>query len=47
MWVGQLQMGFQYVVFLLYQATFWPSVLKMVVEVKASGPSHVLKPWLG
>ena len=40
-------MGFQDVEFLPFRASFPPHFIKIVVEVKASGPSHVLKLWLG
>ena len=40
-------MCFQDVASLPYRANFPPHLLKIVVEVKASGPSHVLKMWLG
>ena len=45
--VGQLQMGFQDVVFLPSLATFSPHFLKIVVEVKGLGPSFALKLWFG
>ena len=41
-------MGFQDVVFLTSRASFLsPHFLRIAVEVKASGPLHVLKLWLG
>ena len=40
-------MVFQDVVFLPCRATFTPYFLKIMVEVKASGPPHVLGLWLG
>ena len=40
-------MGFQDVTFLPSRANFSPHFLKIVVEVKASGPPHVLALWLG
>ena len=42
-----LIIGFQNVVFLLCQASFPPHFLTIVVEVKATGPPHVLELWLG
>ena len=40
-------MGFQNVAFLSSWASFPPHFLRIVVEVKASGPPHVLTLWLG
>ena len=40
-------MDFQRLAFLLSQATFSPTSLKIVIEVKASGPPHVLQLSLG
>ena len=40
-------MGFHDVAFLQSRASFPTHFLKIVVEVKASGPPHVLKLWLG
>ena len=40
-------MCFQNVAFLPSQASFSTTFLKIVVEVKASGPPIVLKLWLG
>ena len=40
-------MGFQDVAFLPSRACFPPHFLKIVVEVKALGPLHVIKLWLG
>ena len=46
--VGELQMDLQDVPFLPSESVFMPHFLKVVVvEVKASGPPHVMKPWLG
>ena len=39
-------MGFSDVEFLLSLASFPPCFLKIVVELKALGPPHVLKLWL-
>ena len=44
-WVGLFVMSFQLVAFLPSWASF--PTIKIVVEVKASGPAHVLKVWLG
>ena len=41
-------MSFRDDVFLPSRASFFtPHFLKMMVEVKASGPPHVIKLWLG
>ena len=40
-------MGYQNAAFLPPRASFPPHFLNIVVEVKASGPPHVLKLWLG
>ena len=40
-------MGFQDVAFLPPLTSFPPHFVKIVVEVKASGPPHVLRLWLG
>ena len=40
-------MGFQDVAFLSSRATFLSHFMKLVVEVKASGPLHVIKLWSG
>ena len=45
--VGELLVGFQYAAFLPSGASFPPHFLKIVVEVKASGPPHDIKQWLG
>ena len=45
--VGKILMGFQDVAFLSPRASFALHFLKTVVEVKASGPPHVLILWLG
>ena len=46
--VGELLVGFQDVAFLSpSQACFTPHFLDIVVDVKASGPPHVLILWLG
>ena len=39
-------MGFQDAAFLPPELGFSPHYLKIVVEVKASGPPHVLRMWL-
>ena len=41
-----LQMGFQDVAFLLSRASFAPHFFNNVVEMKASGPPHVLILWV-
>ena len=46
--IGGLQLGFQGVAFQPSRASFFPPpFLKIVVEVKASGPRHVIQLWLG
>ena len=40
-------MGFQDAAFLPSRGSFAPHLLKIVVEVKASGPPLVLELWLG
>ena len=45
--VGEILMGLQDEAFLPPSAIFSPHFLKIVVEVKASGPPHVIKLWLG
>ena len=45
--VGELLINFQDVAFLLSKDNFSTTFLKSLVEVKALGPSHVLKLWLG
>ena len=44
--VGVLLMGFQDVAFLTSYASFPPHLLKIVLEMKALGPPHVLELWL-
>ena len=44
---GELLMGFQDVAFLHSRASFSITFLKIVVEVKAPGPPHILQLWLG
>ena len=46
-WVGELFMGSQDVEFQPSRATFSTTCQKIVVEVKASGPPHVIRLWLG
>ena len=43
---GELQIGSPGATFLLSDFVFTPHFLQIVVEVKASGPSHVLKLWM-
>ena len=45
--VGEPLIGFPDAMFLPSQACFPPHFIKIVVEVKAFGPAHVLKLWLG
>ena len=40
-------MSFQDVAFMPSRANFLQHFIKIVVEVKASGPPHVIKLWLG
>ena len=40
-------MGIQDVTLLPSQASFLPHFLKIVIEMKACGPLHVLQLWLG
>ena len=42
-----LLMGFQDLAFLLTDLIFPPHFQKIVVEMKASGPPHISKLWLG
>ena len=43
----ELQMGLQDVALLPPKLVITPHFLNIMVEVKASGPQHVLKLWLG
>ena len=47
LWIGDLLIDFQDVVFLLSQASFSTTLRKNVAEMIVSGPLHVLKLWLG
>ena len=47
LWVGELLIGFEDVVFLPSRASFYSSFRKITVEVKASGSPHFFKLCLG